>query len=65
MLSTYFSFTGKGASLERYSVPHSSHTNMTNVGRYALGLIFKSIFALYVAGPLIYCEVCNLFLWDF
>jgi len=33
MLSTYFSFTGKGAILERYSVPHSSHTNMTNVGR--------------------------------
>ncbi|KAI6206751.1 hypothetical protein M3Y94_00948300 [Aphelenchoides besseyi] len=33
MLSTYFSFSGKGAILERYSVPHSSHTNMTNVGR--------------------------------
>ncbi|KAI6211735.1 hypothetical protein M3Y96_00465900 [Aphelenchoides besseyi] len=33
MLSTYFSFSGKGTILERYSVPHSSHTNMTNVGR--------------------------------
>uniref|UniRef100_A0A915E492 Uncharacterized protein n=1 Tax=Ditylenchus dipsaci TaxID=166011 RepID=A0A915E492_9BILA len=34
MLSTYFAFTSKGATLDRqYSLQHSSKTNMTNVGR--------------------------------
>lgn len=33
MLSTYFAFTSKGATLDRYSLQNSSKTNITNVGR--------------------------------
>jgi len=33
MLSVYFSFTGKGVSLDNYSIQRSSRTNVTNIGR--------------------------------